>query len=128
MHLVFVMDYDYNAATPEQLEATHEQFFKIIRNAHPLLPIIMSSNPKVYPNEEDIARRDIIMKTYENALRAGDHNVYFIDGGMTLAEYGGDCATLDHSHPNDLGFLAMARRLCPVVKKCLDHTASTRQS
>lgn len=118
---VFVMDYDYNAATPAQLEATHEPFFKIIRSAHPHLPIIMSSNPKAHPNEEDIARRDIIRNTYEKALKAGDKNVYFIDGGMTFAEYGGDCATLDNSHPNDLGFVAMANRLIPIVKKCLDN-------
>ena len=34
----FVLDYDHNAPTVEHLEATHSNFFKIIRAKHPELP------------------------------------------------------------------------------------------
>lgn len=115
---VFVYDYDYNAPTAEHLEATHERMFLEIREAHPTLPIIMLSRPCRKLNELRQKRVDIIRRTYENALNRGDENVYFIEGTRLLKSIGLD-GTVDGCHPNDLGFLSMAKELTKHLKAIL---------
>ena len=115
----FVLDYDYNAPTPEYLEETHSAFFNIIREANPSLPVIMLSRPQPNPGDEELLRRDIVKHTYENAVRNGDKNVYFTDGTGILRIFGGDSGTVDNCHPNDLGFFCMAKALEPVLKAVL---------
>ena len=115
----FVLDYDHNAPTPEHLEATHCAFFNTIRAKNPALPVIMLSRPQPYPDKEEILRRDIVKRTYETAVRNGDENVYFVDGTEILKIFGGDSGTVDHCHPNDLGFYCMAKALEPVLKSAL---------
>ncbi len=112
----FVYDYDYNAPTPEHLAKTHEPFFKIIRAAQPELPIIILSRC-TRPNPQ---RRDIIRRTYENAVAAGDRKVWFIDGAELFGEAGQDFARVDTYHPNDLGFYMMYLRILPVLKTALN--------
>ena len=109
---VFVYDYDFNAPTAEYLKETHEPMFKIIRDAHPDLPIIMMSRPSPAPNAERVA---VIKETYENALKSGDKNVYFIHGQELTAISGHD-TTVDNTHPNDLGFYSMATAVIKVLK------------
>ncbi len=116
---LFVYDYDYNAPTPEHLADTHEAFFKELRRAAPLLPVIMISAPSIAPSEHWSQRRDIIKRTYENAVAAGDKNVYFLDGGHLYDGIFADCCTVDGVHPNDLGFARMAEKLMPLVKNAL---------
>ena len=115
---LFVLDYDHNAPTPEYLDETHENFFKIVRKAHPELPILIISRPVYYPKPEEIVRRDIVKKTYDNAIASGDKNVYFIDG-TTLLEECKNNGTVDGIHPTDYGFACMARKICPVIKEIL---------
>ena len=115
----FVLDYDYNAPTPEYLEETHSAFFNIIREANPSLPVIMLSRPQPNPSDEELLRRDIVKRTYENAVRIGDKNVCFTDGTQMLRIFGGDSGTVDNCHPNDLGFFCMAKALEPVLKAVL---------
>lgn len=116
---VFVYDYDHNAPTPEYLEETHERMFKTIRAKNPDLPIIMMSRPKYYISDVEKRRLAIVKKTYENALRAGDTNVYFIPG-PSLMKYAKDNGTVDNCHPTDYGFVSMARVLTPLIKKILE--------
>jgi hypothetical protein len=76
-----VLDYDANAPSVEHLEKTHEQFFRIIRQKHPELPILILTACYLRPESADArTRAAVIRKTYENALAAGDKNVYFIYG------------------------------------------------
>ena len=105
----FVMDYDYNAPTPEHLEATHSRMFRIIRQAQPELPIIMVSRPAPVLDEKGLLCRQIIRNTYETALREGDQNVWFIDGSEMIRTFGGAEGLVDNCHPNDLGFACMAQ-------------------
>ena len=115
----FVLDYDANAPDPDYLLATHEPFFRVIREAQPELPILMLSIPKFHLNEEYQRRRDIIRKTYENARAAGDKKVWFLSGQDLVAPPYAEMALVDGAHPNDLGFFAMAQRIRPVLEKML---------
>ena len=125
---VFVMDYDYNAPTPEHLEATHEPFFKAVREKNPDLPIILVSRtdpPRTALVAENTKKRlEIIKRTYENALCKGDENVYLVDGGSIFKSceilgIAADSCTVDGVHPNDLGFACMAKVLGETVKGVL---------
>ena len=58
--------------------------------------------------------------TYENAIKAGDKNVYFIDGETFFGETDRELCTLDRVHPNDLGFSKMASVVEPVIKSILE--------
>ena len=108
------------------MRRTHEPFFRIIRDARPELPILMLSRCNFYPrvNRDDIERRAIIRRTYENAVRAGDCNVAFIDGETLFAgDRRWDC-TVDLCHPNDLGFYRMATVIEPVLRRLIENSTS----
>ena len=115
---VFVYDYDHNAPTIEHLENTHEKMFCFIREAKPDLPIVLMSRPKYRLTDDEKQRFDIIKKTYEKAVAAGDTNVYLIDGG-TLMALAKDEGTVDDCHPNDLGFASMAKVVGDLLEKIL---------
>lgn len=121
----FVYDYDHNAPSPEHLQATHENFFRIVRERHPELPILILTRPDVDKDPEDSAkRRDIIFQTYRNARAAGDQKVWFIDGGTFFGKEGRAECTVDGTHPNALGFMRMAQTIYPVLKEILSCTLS----
>ncbi len=115
---VFIYDYDHNAPSVEHLKNTHENMFKIIREANPNLPIVMLSRPRYFPTEEEKERLAIIRQTYENALANGDKNVYFIDG-KTLLQLCQNEGTVDGCHPTDLGFFSMAQTLIGLLETIL---------
>lgn len=115
----FVMDYDHNAPSVEHLEKTHKPFYDIIRKANPTLPVVFVSAPKYKPNEEKWSqRRLVILDTYNKAKEAGE-NVYFVDGMHIFDKYAKDSATVDKTHPNDLGFMEMADNIGEVLKDIL---------
>ncbi|MBQ3017145.1 MAG: hypothetical protein IJD79_10235 [Clostridia bacterium] len=117
---VFVMDYDHNAPDNAHYERTHEPFFKTVRAANPTLPIIIMTRPKHKSrlSEAEFARLDIARRTYENALAAGDKNVYFIPG-YELMESAGAEGCVDFTHPTDYGFFSMAKRVIEELDKIL---------
>lgn len=116
----FILDYDHNAPTPEHLKATHEPLFRIVREKHPDLPVIMLTRPNFESNpEENTVRRDVVRETYENALAAGDKNVYFIDGETFYGPTERGLCYADDVHPNTLGFLRMADAVEPVLRKAM---------
>lgn len=115
----FVYDYDFNAPTVEHLEATHEKFYKIIRQKQPDLPIIIMSRPS-FPDAIDTAKRqNVIFKTFMNAKMAGDDKVWFINGANIFDGIARDFCTHELCHPNDLGYMKMAEAVVPLLKKHL---------
>ncbi len=118
---VFVYDYDHNAPTVEHLSATHEPFYKKIREKNPSAPIVMITRPTATFDEDARLRRDVVKKTYENAQRNGDKNVYFIDGEDFFKDFDDKevCFT-DTIHPTDLGFYKMTEVIEPIIKKALE--------
>lgn len=116
---IFIMDYDHNATDVEHLRNTHEPFFKRIREANPNLPILILSKPDIDYTEDGKERREVIKNTYNNAVNAGDKNVYFIDGETFFGKRDRHLCTIDRIHPNDLGFYRMASAILPTMKKIL---------
>ena len=115
---LFVFDYDYNAPDAKFLEKTHERMFKTVREKNPELPILMLSRPRVTDINDD--RYAVIKKTYDNAVKAGDKNVYIVRGDDLISECGMEC-TVDFVHPTDLGFYLMANHLEPIIKKIIEN-------
>lgn len=115
----FVYDYDHNAPNCEHLQKTHEKMFQTIRKAQPDLPIIILSRPKFHLTEDEKKRLSIIKTTYQNAIDAGDKNVYFISGPDLIDKDVIETATVDNVHPNDSGFLSMALAVGKVLKPLL---------
>ena len=117
---VFVMDYDYNAPTPDHLRATHHEVYRKYREAHPDTPIIRISKPDFrIDSEVDNARRMIVMESFLEARKAGDKRVYFVDGASLFGGEFRDSCTVDGCHPNDLGFHRMAMVIGEVVGHAL---------
>lgn len=115
----FIFDYDHNAPTPTHLEATHKQFYNIIRSKNRELPIIMLTRPMMKETDDSIQRLKIVKKTYSDAIAAGDKKVWFIDGNTLWAYFDKNekmSATTDTCHPNDYGFISMAKTIYPVLK------------
>ncbi len=116
----FIYDYDHNAPSTEHLLNTHEPFFQKIRAAHPDMPVFMLSRPD-YDNAPELSKRnrEVIRKTYANAIERGDKNVYFLDGESFFGTLGRDMCTVDGCHPNDLGFYRMAEAVYGAILKVM---------
>ena len=120
---VFVYDYDHNAPTVEHLKATHEPFFKRIREKNPSVPVVMMTRPFAVYGDDEKARRDVVKATYDNAVSAGDKNVNFIDGESFFKDFADrELCFIDTIHPNDLGFYKMAEIVESVIKAILEKT------
>ncbi|MBQ8804063.1 MAG: hypothetical protein IJZ53_10535 [Tyzzerella sp.] len=115
----FVMDYDHNAPNTEHLQKTHEQFYKIIRAKNPELPILLLTKPDVGLEEENQARRAVIIRTFLNARENGDKHIYFLDGYNLFPNNCRRDCTVDDCHPNDLGMYFIAERIAEVLREVL---------
>ncbi len=115
---VFVLDYDHNARSVEDLQNTHEAMYKTVRSAYPHIPILMLTRPKLHLVGDEPARLEVVKTTYENAKKNGDENVYFLSGPEMMAGTDNE-GTVDNCHPNDIGFCAMAKAIGDVLKPLL---------
>lgn len=124
---VFVCDYDYNASTPEYLAKTHERLYKRYREVKKDTPIVFVTRPEARRDCADARQRaDIIYATYENALKNGDKNVYFVDGREFFPVDLRERCQVDGCHPTDLGFYYMAEKIGGVVAEILQKSAANK--
>lgn len=117
---VFVYDYDHNAPDVEHLKNTHERMFLELRKKQPDLPVLMLTRPKRYLTADEIERLNVVKTTYDNAVARGDKNVYFIPGNELISEKDADFALVDNCHPSDTGFMNMADRIEPLLRRILE--------
>ncbi len=113
----FVYDYDHNAPSAEHLRATHKRMFDIIRKANPTLPILLLSMPVSHLKGDNKERIEIIRETFESAKAQGDKNVYFVSGKDLIDEEIAEVWSVDDCHPNDSGFVSMAREIIRIFKE-----------
>ena len=115
--LAFVLDYDFNAPNPAYLEQTHYAFYKAYRAKNPDAPILIVSNPDTDENFLQANERfEVIQKTFRMAKKAGDKNVYLVNGRELYGKTDRENCTVDGTHPNDLGFYKMAKRILKTLR------------
>jgi hypothetical protein len=122
---LFVLDYEANCVDYERLTQTFPAFIRILRNAHPAVPILAVSKIPYATEawhpaaiEKRRAQRDFQKQIVDECRAAGDAHVHFFDGSDLLGEGWEEC-TVDSVHPNDLGFLRIASSLEPVIQQIL---------
>lgn len=120
---VFVLDYVPN--TPYTLiEEAGEKFFRILRDAHPDVPVIFVEDP-IFPrsafdkklHQEVIERNPTQYRLYKKLKKAGEKKLYYVSADKMLGDDGE--ATADGSHFTDLGMMRYVENIMPVMKKAL---------
>ncbi len=107
----FVLDYDHNAPSAAHLRDTYAPLLRAVRQTHPQIPIFCLTRPTDVADDQ-AERHRIIWGTVKTARDAGDNRVFFVDMRAYLLEKGVlEEASVDGSHPNDLGFFFMAQAL-----------------
>lgn len=118
---VFVMDNVPNDS-PELIREKGMDFVKILRAAHPDVPIVFvgmahyshdSVSGKSYQDVED--RNAAQKELYKQLAAAGDKKVYFVSGEKLIGTDGE--ATVDYTHQTDLGALRYSQVLYPLLKR-----------
>ncbi|WP_428305054.1 SGNH/GDSL hydrolase family protein [Lacipirellula sp.] len=109
---------------PQQAAQRLPKFLEIIRAKRPTTPILLVGGPRyadslaLAARAERVAAADrVVEKIIQDRLAKGDTQLYFV-AGSDLAANGGD-ATVDGTHPTDLGFMSMADDLEPAIKNAL---------
>ena len=120
---LFVLDNVPNCEA-SLIDEREERFFRIIRDAHPDVPVVFIENPN-YPHAvfdkvtaADIAARNASMRAvYEKLKKAGEKKIYYIKGDKMLGTDGE--ATVDGVHFTDLGMIRYTEYVLPTLKKAL---------
>lgn len=120
---VYVLDYVPNASA-EMINEKGEKFFRILRDAHPEVPIIFLEDP-VFPFsyfdekiKEEIAKKNAAQEDlFRKLSKSGEKNIYFLS---STKEIGLDNeATVDGIHFTDLGMVRYTDFILPTLKKAL---------
>ena len=118
---VFVLDYVPNAK-PARIQENGEKFYRILREAHPKVPIIFVEDP-LFPHSvvdqdmaEEVRSKNAAQKAlYQHLKKAGEKNIYYVPATrMTAPE-----DFVDGVHLTDLGMTHYADLLSKVLKKVL---------
>ena len=120
---LFVLDNVPNCEA-SLIDERQEKFFRIIRDAHPDVPVVFVENPN-YPHTvfdkvaaADVAARNASMKAvYEKLKKAGEKKIYYIKGDKMIGTDGE--ATVDGVHFTDLGMVRYTEYVLPTLKKAL---------
>lgn len=120
---VFVFDYVPNASS-EMIAESGEKFFRIVRDAHPDVPVIFVEDPEfthcyydAYIRKEVASKNMEQRKLYEKLLKQGEKLIYYVSAKGMI---GDDAeATVDGIHFTDLGMMRYADHITPVLKKAL---------
>lgn len=120
---LFVLDYAPNC-TAAMIDKDAEKFFRILRDAHPDVPIIIIEVP-YYPSKdfdqkmmEDLQQRNAAQsRLYEKLKKDGEKKIYYIKSDKLLA--GNKDATVDGVHYTDLGAVLHSEAILPVIRKAL---------
>ncbi|QDU37243.1 hypothetical protein Mal4_15530 [Maioricimonas rarisocia] len=121
---IYVIDCLPNITAGDVASRT-EPLVKILREAHPDVPIVLVEDRNYTDSflieskrKRNESSQAALREAYERLKAAGDENLYYIEGDDLLGDDGE--GTVDSSHPTDLGFMrqadAMARVLRPILE------------
>lgn len=110
--------------SPEEITERTEPLVKTLREAHPETPIVLVENIEYQQSwfsegkkKSHELKNEVLKAAFDRLIAAGVKNLHYIPGTPLL---GSDHeATVDGTHPNDLGFLRMADSVEPVLRNIL---------
>lgn len=120
---VYVFDYVPNS-NAERIDTAGVAFFRIVRDAHPEVPVIFVEDPefthyifdshiRTEVDKKNRSQRALFRKLKE----AGEKRIYYVSNKGLIGEDGEAC--VDGIHFTDLGMVRMADRMTPVLRKAL---------
>ncbi|MBR1871685.1 MAG: SGNH/GDSL hydrolase family protein [Bacteroidales bacterium] len=120
---VYVMDYAPNA-WDYLIREKGEEFFRIVRDAHPDVPVIFIEDV-IFPHtifdpvilaevtKKNVAQREL----FEKLKKQGEKRIYYIKAEGMIGDDGE--ATVDGYHFTDLGMMRYVDYVLPVIKKAI---------
>lgn len=120
---VFVIDCIPNSSD-KLINEKGEAFFRVLRDAHPDVPVIFVEDP-IFPrsafdvklDEEVVGRNIALTNLYKKLKKAGEKKIYYVSADKMLGTDGD--ATVDGSHFTDLGMWRYVQNMVPTMKKAL---------
>lgn len=120
---VYVYDSLPNLNAEEAKERV-EPFLRALRKARPGEPIVLVENP-IYTDVQFSDQKRTLIESknatlraaYEKLRKEGERNLYYVPASGLFGDDGE--ATVDGTHPTDLGFLRMAETIEPVLRRAL---------
>jgi len=127
---VFVLDCLPNMQ-PGQVSERTVPFLKMLRQKRPETPIVLVENIS-YANaayvpvrhESYTAKNTALQKAYQQLVAEGIKRIFYLHGDQLLGQDGE--ATVDGTHPTDLGFLRMADAMEPILREALKVSRSSQ--
>lgn len=119
----FVLDYAPNAYA-HLIDEKGEAFFRILRDAHPDVPVIFIEDV-IFPHtvfdnaiREEVNKKNRAQKRlFEKLVAAGEKHIYYIGAEGMIGEDGE--ATVDGIHFTDLGAMRYVEHVLPTIRKSL---------
>lgn len=120
---LYVLDYVPNASA-QAIDEIGEKFFRIIRDAHPDVPVIFIEDP-VFPTclfdkeiLKEVTRKNVAQKRlFQKLKKSGEKKIYYIAAEGMMGDDGE--ATVDGCHLTDLGAVRYVEHVMPVIKRAL---------
>ena len=110
--------------TAEMLNERAEPLIRTLRDARPATPIVLVEDRtyagsifRPIQHERNTTSRAAFRAIHDKLLAAGVPGLHYVPGADLLGD--DDEATVDSSHPTDLGFMRQAAVLEPVLRKLL---------
>lgn len=120
---LYVLDYAPNAYA-DMIDAKGEEFFRVIRDAHPDVPVIFIEDV-IFPHTafDNAIRAEVEAKNaaqkrlFDKLKKSGEKKIYYISAEGMIGEDGE--ATVDGIHFTDLGAMRYVDHILPVIRKAL---------
>src|SRR5262249_27375531 len=126
----YVIDCLPNLSAKEVEERT-EPFVRALRKARPQTPIVLVedrsyANAAILTNsrQRNVDARAALEKAYKRMFWEGVVSLHYLPGDKLLGDDGE--ATVDGSHPTDLGFVRQADAMLPILQYILPQPQTRR--
>lgn len=120
---LYVLDYVPNASA-DAIDEVGEQFFRIIRDAHPEVPVVFIEDVifphTIFDNKilEEVTKKNVAQKRlFKKLKKSGEKRIYYISAEGMIGDDGE--ATVDAIHFTDLGAMRYVDHVLPVIKRAL---------
>ena len=120
---LYVLDYVPNASA-QAIDEVGEQFFRIIRDAHPEVPVVFIEDVifphTIFDNKilEEVTKKNVAQKRlFKKLKQSGEKRIYYISAEGMIGDDGE--ATVDAIHFTDLGAMRYVDHVLPLIKRAL---------